>query len=127
MKQLDVHRRFRLHLGDLCRFLLLLGALVAVLLCLPNNLYCQANRRIILTLGVLGLWRYAWWFVHFVRSQVYARRVFPRLRQRAQARWDSGWRPKRILYMITTFREVRGTTERLIGSLLNEVRGTGIR
>jgi glycosyltransferase Alg8 len=126
MKQVDVHRRFHLSLADLGRFLLLVGALVVLLLSLPNNLYCPANRRIILTLGVLGLWRYTWWLVHFVRSQIYARYVFPPLRQKAEALWESGWRPKRVLYMITTFKEVRSTTEKLVASLVDEVRTTGI-
>src|SRR5579883_1052316 len=126
MKQVDVQRRFQLRLADLGRLWLLAGTLAVLLLCLPNNLYCPANRRIILTLGVLGLWRYSWWLVHFVRSQIYARYIFPPLRRRAEALWQSGWRSKRVLYMITTFKEVRSTTEKLVEALLNEVRSTGI-
>ncbi len=126
MKQVDVQRRFQLRLADLGRLWLLMGTLVVLLLCLPNNLYCPANRRIILTLGVLGLWRYSWWMVHFVRSQIYARYIFPPLRRWAEVLWQSGWRPKRVLYMITTFKEVRSTTEKLVEALLNEVRSTGI-
>jgi len=126
MKQLDVHRRFQWRGADLGRLLLLVGSLTVCLLYLPNHLYNPASRRIFITLGILGLWRYGWWFVHFVRSQIYARYVFPPLRQKAQALWDAGWRPKRILYMITTFREVQDTTERLIASLIHEVRATGI-
>jgi glycosyltransferase Alg8 len=126
MKRVDVQRRFRLSPADLCRFLLLLGTLAALLLTLPNNLYCPENRRIIWVLGALGLWRYGWWFVHFVRSQIYARFVFPPLRRRAEALWESGWRPRRLLYMVTTFREVRDTTEKLMASLVREARDTGI-
>src|SRR5947208_12894604 len=126
MRQVDVQRNFRLNPADLCRLLLWLGFLSALVLTLPNNFYAPQNRRIIIVLGLLGLWRYSWWFVHFVRSQIYARYMFPPLRQKAQALWDAGWRPKRILYMITTFREVQDTTERLIASLINEVRATGI-
>jgi glycosyltransferase Alg8 len=113
-------------LPDMVRLLLWLGCLTVMVLSLPNNLYCPQNRRIIITLGLLGSWRYAWWFVHFVRSQIYARFVFPPIRRQAETLWQSGWRPKRILYMITTFREVKDTTERLINSLITEVRDTGI-
>src|SRR5262245_56507159 len=126
MKQLDVHRGFKLSVADFLRLLLLLGTLAVLLLSLPNKLYCPENRRIILILGLLGLWRYGWWFVHFVRSQIYARFVFPSLRQRAEALWELGWRPKQILYMLTTYREQRSTTEKVLESLLNEARSTGI-
>jgi len=126
MRQVDVQRSFRLTLADLCRLLLWLGFLSVLVLSLPNNLYSPQNRRIIIVLGLLGLWRYSWWFVHFVRSQVYARFVFPPIRRRAEELWQSGWRPKRILYMITTFREVKDTTERLMNSLITEVRDTRI-
>ncbi len=124
MRQVDVQRSFRLTLADLCRLLLWLGFLSVLVLSLPNNLYSPQNRRIIIVLGLLGLWRYSWWAVHFVRSQVYARFVFPPIRRRAEELWQSGWRPKRILYMITTFREVKDTTERLMNSLITEVRDT---
>ncbi len=126
MKRVDTQRQFRMSLADLGRFLLLLGILAALLLFLPNNLYAPENARIIAVLGILGLWRYGWWFVHFVRSQIYARFVFPPLRRKAEALWESGWRPKRLLYMLTTFREVRSTTELLLESLIQEARSTGI-
>src|SRR5262249_13131898 len=126
MKQVDVHRGFRLSVADFVRLVLLLGTLAVLLISLPNNLYCPENRRIILIFGLLGLWRYGWWFVHFVRSQIYARFVFPPLRQQAEALWDSGWRPKQILYMLTTYQEKRSTTEKVLESLLDEVRSTRI-
>jgi glycosyltransferase Alg8 len=126
MKQLDVHRRFRLYPGDLGRLFFFAGLLTLALFHLPNGLYCSANARIIMTLGVLGLWRYGWWLTHFVRSQVYARWVFPPLRKQAEALWESGWRPRRVLYMITTFREVQDTTEKLLESIIGECRSTGI-
>jgi len=126
MRQLDIQRRFHMSLPDALRLLLLLGALGVMLLYLPNNIFQPSTGRIILALGAIGLWRFGWWFTHFVRSQVYARVTFPRLRARAEQLWQSGWRPKRIFYMLTTFREVRETTERLLASILDESRRTAI-
>jgi mannuronan synthase len=126
MKRLDVQRRFQLTMADLGRLLLLVGFLSVGILNLPSDLWCAANQRILISLGVLGLWRYSWWFTHFVRSQVYARWVFPALRKRAEVLWGRNWRPRRMLYMITTFRERRETTEKLLESLIRECRDTGI-
>ena len=126
MRQVDVQRKFRMSFGDLCRFLLMIGTFAVLMLYLPNSLFWPENRHIIVVLGFFGLWRYTWWFCHFVRSQIYARFVFPPIRQKAESLWESGWRPKRVLYMLTTYKEVRDTTERLMQSLINEVRSTGI-
>ncbi len=126
MRHLDVQRRFRLSLADLGRCALLLGGVAVLLITLPNNLYCAENERIILALGVLGTWRYLWWAVHFVRAEIYGRFFFPKLRRRSEALWEGGWRPKRVFYMMTTFREVPATTEALLASLIEETRTTGV-
>jgi glycosyltransferase Alg8 len=126
MKQVDIQRTFHLYAGDLIRLLLFMGALFLGILYLPNGVYSPECRRVLFTLALLGGWRYVWWLTHFVRSQIYARYVFPPMRQKAEALWGSGWRPRRLLYMITTFKEVPRTTEKLMESIVQECRTTGI-
>jgi glycosyltransferase Alg8 len=58
-------------------------ALAAVLLHAPAELLDPANRPFFVVIGVIGIWRYSWAIVHFVRAQRYKRVVFPRLRRRA--------------------------------------------
>ncbi len=58
-------------------------ALAAVLLHAPAQLLDPANRPFFVVIGVIGVWRYSWAIVHFLRAQYYKRSVFPRLRQRA--------------------------------------------
>jgi glycosyltransferase Alg8 len=58
-------------------------ALAALLLHAPAELLDPANRPFFVVIGVIGLWRYSWAIVHFLRAQHYKRVVFPRLRRRA--------------------------------------------
>ncbi len=92
---------------------------------LPNTLWDPQLRRITILIGALGIWRYSWWFTHAVRAQIYARRVYPRLRARADARWESGWRPRHVHFMMTTFREHREVTERVIQGICGQLREMG--
>lgn len=126
MKSLDVQRRFRFRLGDLGRLFLLVGFVGVALANVPNQIYDAATGRIVVTLGVLGVWRYGWWLTHLVRAQVYARFVFPRWRRKAERLWQEGWRPRRIFYMVTTFRERQETTKKVLASIVQECRSSGI-
>ncbi len=60
-------------------------ALAALLLHAPMDLLDPENRPFIIVIGVIGIWRYGWAIVHFVRAQYYKRSFFPRLRRRADA------------------------------------------
>lgn len=126
MRHLDVQRRFQFRFMDLVHVGLLVGTFAMLLVTIPNKFFAMENQRLIVALGILGLWRFSWWGVHFTRAEIYGRFWFPRLRRRAEALWSTGWRPKRVFYMLTTFREVPETTERLILSLIDETRTTGI-
>ena len=46
-----------------------------------------------LSIGLLGLWRYAWWFTHLVRALIYRHRFYPALRALADEGWRKGVRP----------------------------------
>ncbi len=63
--------------------LLYLLALAALLVNAPPGVWDPAAREFVVIIGVVGLWRYGWGFVHLVRSVIYRRRVFPRWRRAA--------------------------------------------
>src|SRR5438128_922892 len=88
-----------------------LAALALILIYIPNRIWDDGASTMVVSLGVMAAWRYGWWFLHFVRSTIYSRLVFPRLRKRADANWNAGWRPNRIHFLVTTFREHREITE----------------
>ncbi|UTW46606.1 glycosyltransferase [bacterium SCSIO 12696] len=92
----------------------------------PNTIWDGDLKKITITLGALGIWRYCWWFVHVVRSEYYQHRRFPQIRKTADAVWTDGWRPHHLHFMMTTFKERRDTTELVVQSICNEVRNAGV-
>ncbi|AHM03574.1 Alginate biosynthesis protein Alg8 [Roseibacterium elongatum DSM 19469] len=44
----------------------------------------EASGLFFTTIGIIALWRYSWWLVHQVRSRIFLKRVFPRLRAQAE-------------------------------------------
>ena len=92
---------------------------------LPNNLWDPEGKELVYVMGAIGVWRYGWWLSHWVRAIIYERITYPRIRARADAIWDSGWRPKRVHFMMTTFREERTTAEAVVRSICSEVRAVG--
>ena len=89
---------------------------------LPNTLWDPELRAVTLLIGILGIWRFSWWFNHAVRAQIYGRIVYPRLREQADALWAEGWRPRHVHFMMTTFREHREVTEKVIQGLCAQLR-----
>src|SRR5260370_3542734 len=117
------HRSAWLQLYEL---VLLMAAIVAVVLMLPNRMWDVADTALILSLGPLATWRYGWWFTHFVRATIYGRLVFPRLKKRRDALWATGWRPPFVHFMVTTFKERPEITEAVLESIFSEIRATGV-
>lgn len=93
---------------------------------LPNTLWKPETRSITVALGLLGLWRYGWWFTHAVRAWIYGSLVYPRLRRQGEAAWAAGWRPRHLHFMFTTFREHRDITEKVIRSICREIADSGV-
>ena len=92
---------------------------------IPNSIWDPETREFVLVMGVLGIWRYAWWFNHWIRAKIYERITYPKLAARAQAIWDSGWRPRRVHILMTTFREERSTAEAVVRGICREIRSIG--
>ena len=105
---------------------LYLGVALIILFEVPNTLWDPYTRNITVVLGVLGVWRYGWWFTHTVRAFIYGRFVYPRLRARGEAIWQDGWRPNHLHFMFTTFREHRDITEKVVRSVIREARDAGV-
>jgi len=104
-----------------------LTALLVMALNLPKSVSIYYEERAaIIGFGIIGIWRYTWWLNHVIRSFIYGRIVFPRRRQMANQLWESGLRPKRILFMMTTFKELPSTTEKVLHSILNECHDVGV-
>lgn len=92
---------------------------------LPGQLGDPRLRAAALSIGILGLWRYGWWFTHLVRALIYQHRFYPRLRAHADACWRNGVRPRRVHFMMTTFREDIGITHAVLDSVVQQCRECG--
>jgi glycosyltransferase Alg8 len=64
----------------------------------------------IAVVGIIGIWRYSWALLHFARSLVYRRVVYPRMRERAIA---GAGDPPHAYLLVTSFRIPSETTARV--------------
>lgn len=88
---------------ELTAFLLLVAILVLLVDNLPDEVFSPASESFILAIGVIGAWRYSWWFVQAIRSVWYNRRVFPRLRAAADAAGATE-KPDALYILCTSYR-----------------------
>ena len=114
-------------LKDFFYLLLYLAVLLACALNLPKSvsIYYE-DRSATICLGMIALWRYSWMLNHVIRAFIYGYIVFPRRRLQADQLWESGWRPKRLFFMMTTFQELNTTTEIVLQSILDECKQLSI-
>ncbi len=108
------------------RILLYFCCCTMALCLIPNQIWSQDANEFVYVIGILGIWRYTWWLTHLIRAVIYNRITFPRLRARATTVWECGWRPRRVHFQMTTFREARQTAEAVVRSICSEVREAGI-
>jgi len=94
-------------------------ALTAVVLNLPPAVLDPQSVQFVLILGLVGIWRYAWGAVHFVRSVIYRKIVFPRWRAQADALGDAAV-PPHVFLLVTSFRIDTETTRRVYRSVIEE-------
>ncbi|MBL4603906.1 MAG: glycosyltransferase, partial [Emcibacteraceae bacterium] len=109
---------FNISIYFLCCFL--------AIIIFPNRLWDPEVRQITLVIGILGAWRYGWWFTHAVRAFIYGQFIYPKLRQKGREIWQSGWRPRHLHFMMTTYKEHRDITEKVMRSIILEIRNSGV-
>ncbi|MHA6345148.1 glycosyltransferase [Roseivivax sp. CAU 1761] len=79
-------------------------ALCAVLaLAVTTRSFAGAEAALV-TLGLIGTWRYSWAGINFVRALAYLRWVYPRRRRRAEAAYATRPVPAHGYFMVTTFK-----------------------
>lgn len=76
-------------------------------------------------IGILAIWRYSWGLVHFFRSLIYRKIVFPDLRVRAENSGDH-LLPPHIYLLLTSFRISAETSLRVYGAAIQEAINCGI-
>lgn len=118
--------KFRWHWKHLAGLFFYVSLLAIAILEVPNRIWDGGTGRFILVIGVLGIWRYSWWFTHFIRALIYEHVVYAKLRARAERLWNSGWRPHRIHFIMTTYLEDPETSRKAVMAIIREVREAGV-
>ncbi len=113
-------------LGKQIKLIVYFSACFIALSQLPNSIWDPEAREIVYVIGLIGVWRYSWWFNHWMRALIYEKVTYPRKRDLAAELWQSGWRPRHIHVQMTTFREHREISEAVIRSLVREIREAGV-
>ncbi len=94
-------------------------AFAAFALHAPDAVWQPGTREFFVILGALGVWRYSWGAVHFVRSLIYRHHHFPRLRQQADRLGEAAL-PSQVYILISSFRIRAETTARVYQSAIAE-------
>jgi len=125
--KIEKKRRFECKAAELFKLYLYIGVLMFLIIETPNRIWDGDLGKVTIALGALAVWRYSWWMTHVVRAIIYARMRYPGIKRRAERLWDSGWRPSRVFFMMTTFLEHPETCEKVLLSISREIESTGIK
>lgn len=104
---------------------LYVSSCVALATLLPIDIWAK-QQSVFLIFGAFGLWRYSWWFTHLVRAKYYGRVTYPRMAAKATAAWNTGWRPRRLHFLLTLYHERIETTEVVVAAICGEIRALGL-
>lgn len=99
-----------------------IAVLLIAYLHLPKEFLFHDYSIVVVPLGVLGVWRYSWWFTHFIRAKIYEKKVYSKLSKDAEQLWGSGWRPNHLYIMMTAYDERSSTICKAIKALFDEIR-----
>lgn len=93
---------------------------------LPSDVFDSTSHIFLLSIGVVGLWRYGWWFTHYFRGLIYRSIVFPKLRRAADAVNDQGHRPGQVYVLCTSYRTAPEVTYAVYEGLLRNAADYGV-
>ncbi len=74
----------------------------------------------IAVLGFIGAWRYLWLITHCIRASIYEYLVYPKMQFQASQLPDWKKYPKRLFFIIPTFKEKSDVTRSMMQSVMNE-------
>jgi mannuronan synthase len=72
----------------------------------------------LITIGAIGTWRWSWWILQVLRSQIYLQIVFPRWRRRAN-KIPLEYLPQ-VCFLVPTYKEQPWITERVFRAIAKE-------
>lgn len=112
-------RRREQILGDLGGWFLYVAALLGIAVLLPTQAFVPGARLYVFAIGTLGIWRYSLRAVHFVRSMLFLKYSFPRIREAAD-RAGAALSPSKVYLLLTSFRIETETTALVYRAAIEE-------
>jgi len=103
-----------------------LGVMWLLVAYLPSDVFESTSHIFILSIGVIGLWRYSWWFTHYARCVLYRRIVFPKLRRAVEEVTARGFRPGHVYVLCTSYRTDPQVTYAVYEGLIRNVVDYGV-
>jgi len=107
-------------------FAIYTAALVAIACVLPPTALDPESKKFVLLIGALGIWRYSWAGIHFLRSVYYRHVLFPRWR-RASLELTAEALPPHIFVLVTSFRIDAESSARVYRAAIREASSCGVR
>ena len=93
----------------------LLTAVILALAAPPMSL--QAASGTLITIGLIGMWRYGWAALNFGRAAVYIGRAFPRLRALREAEYAACDRNDHAYFLVTSYKIAPAVSTRVYRSI----------
>lgn len=110
---------------ELTTLLFILSLLVVLVFELPPEVFSPGSKSFILAIGLIGAWRYTWWFTQATRSVWFNRHVFPRLRREADIA-GATQRPDALYVLCTSFRIEPEVSFSVYDALIREAHEYGV-
>ena len=126
INRLPSQRYFQWRTADLFNLLIYFCCLYLLIHFMSSESSDLFQHRMIVLVAAIGIWRYSWWFLNLIRALIYEFIRFPKLRQQANALYQSGWRPPHLYFVIASYKEQKETTEALLECMLRECRSLGV-
>jgi glycosyltransferase Alg8 len=100
-------------------FLVLAGI---VYVATPTALNARFSSEAVITLSVIGLWRWSWGGLQYLRAIIYRYWHFPRLRRQARRAVQQRGPIREVTILATTYCELPWITKQVVRSLVREFR-----
>jgi len=86
---------------------------------LPSQYFDAYQKQLIFVIGIIGGWRYGWFFINIMRALIYQKFKFKKIRQKEQEAGDE-IDPEHVFLLLTTFRIGTDVTIKVYNAAIKE-------
>lgn len=105
-------------------FVLYIVVLVVYGFALPREFFDPYQKKLIFILGIVGVWRYSWFFLNNIRAYRYKKYKFKKIREQEEHR-GSEIDPEHLFVLITSFRISESVTIKVYREAIKDAIASG--